>query len=69
MAAKLKIMHRDSDGKNNSETFYTTLTANLSSDTAVAVDTWARAYVALSTDTYNDSQVIDTVSINEILAE
>lgn len=66
--SKLKITHKDSNGKTNSETFNTTLDTSISSDTAVAVDTWAKAYCNLSTDNYNDTEITTTQSINEILA-
>ena len=69
MATKMKISHADSAAKVNTEIFYTTLTTDISSDTAAAIDTWARAYCALSDDTYRDTEIIETVSINEILAE
>ena len=69
MATKMKISHLDSAGKVNTESFYTTLTTNISTDTATAIDTWARAYCALSDDTYKDTEIIETVSITEILAE
>lgn len=66
---KLKVLHESAKGKSNSELFYTTLNANVESDTAVAINTWARNFVALTTDTYEDTQITETVSINEILAE
>ena len=69
MATKMKISHADSAGKVNTESIYTTLTTDISSDTAAAIDTWARAYCALSDDTYRDTEIIETVSITEILAE
>ena len=69
MATKMKITHTDSAGKTNSESFYTTLTTDISSDTATAIDTWARAYCALSDDSYKDTEITETVSITEILAE
>lgn len=69
MSAKMKITHRDSNGKLNSEIFYTSLKANIDSDTATAVDTWSRAFVALSKDTYDDTQIIETTSITEVIAE
>ena len=66
--SKLKIMHKDANGKTNSETFNTTLNTNIGSDTAVAINTWALAYCNLSTDTYDDTEITSTQSINEILA-
>lgn len=71
MTSKMVVRHKDSLGKNNSETFNTTLTVDSVSDTAVAaaVDTWARSFVALSKDTYDDVSITESVSINEILSE
>lgn len=65
---KLKISHKDGNSKTNSETFNTTLTSDIDSDTALAVDNWARSFVALSNDTYEDTEITSTQSINEILA-
>ena len=51
------IRHVDQMNNKGSEKFYTTLTAeqiNSDSDTAVAFDAFARAFCALSTDTYDD---------------
>lgn len=68
MAAKLKIIHKDGvTGKNNTEIYNTTLPVNLDSDTAVAVDNWARGVVNLSTDNYQDTEITETVSLNEII--
>lgn len=36
---------------------------------ATAVDTACRAYNSLTTDTYSDCLLIETFSVNEILAE
>ena len=71
MTSKMVVRHKDSLGKNNSETFNTTLTVDSVSDTAVAaaVDTWERSFVALSKDTYDDVSITESVSINEILSE
>lgn len=69
MVSKLTVKHKDSSGKNNTENFYTTLNADLSSDTAVAVDSWARGFVSLTSDTYDDVVISSSQSINEILAE
>ena len=66
--SKLKITHKDANGKTNSEVFNTTLTTNVDSDTAIAINTWALAYCNLSTDNYNDTEITTTQSINEILA-
>lgn len=69
---KLTLRHVDSLGKKNSEIFTcdpAKINANISSDTAVAIDTWARGLVALSTDTYSDSEITQTQSVNEIISE
>ena len=66
--SKLKIMHKDTNGKTNSETFNTTLNASIDSDTAIAVYNWAAAYCNLSTDSYDDVEISTTQSINEIRA-
>lgn len=71
MVNKLVVKHKDSSGsgKTNTENFYTTLNVGLSSDTAVAVDSWARGFVSLTSDTYEDVVISSTQSINEILVE
>lgn len=51
------IKHYDQLSNHNSEKFYTTLTAEqvaTDSNTALAFDSFARAVVRLSTDTYED---------------
>lgn len=67
---KLKVMHVDATGKKtNSELFTTSLSVNMSKLVATEVDTWARGFVGLTTDTYTDSEISETSSINEIIAE
>lgn len=69
MVSKLTVKHKDSSGKNNTEIFNTTLNVDLSSDTAVAVDSWARGFVSLTSDTYEDAVITSTESINDKIAE
>ena len=69
MVSKLTVKHKDSNGKNNTEIFNTTLNVDLSSDTAIAVDSWARGFVSLTSDTYEDVVISSTQSINEKIAE
>ena len=70
MAAKLTIQSRDSNSKLINENFKISDSYELpDSDTAVIIDTFARGIVNLTTNTYQDSVVTRTQSINEILAE
>lgn len=69
MASRIKIIHYDSLHKNNSEQWATPLSADLDSDTAVAIDAWARAVVALTTDTYKDTEITTIQSINQKIDE
>lgn len=69
---KLTIRHVDNLGKKNTEIFTcdpAKINANISSDTATAIDTWARGFVALSTDTYSDAEITQTQSVDEIISE
>lgn len=70
--AKMTIRHISNTAKKNTEIFNcdpSKINVNISSDTAVAIDTFARAFVNLSTDTYNDTEISQTQSVTEILAE
>lgn len=69
MDNKMTIRHVNQMGTKATEIFKTTLTAALDSDTAVAVDSWAKSFVALSTDTYQDTEIQSTQSINEKIVE
>lgn len=69
MTNRLTVRHVNQMGSKSNEVFRTTLTADLDSDTAVAVDSWARQFVALSTDTYTDTEIESTQSINEKIME
>lgn len=69
MNSKLTVKHVNANNKQNTEVFNTTLSTDISSETAIAVDTWARQFVYLTTDTYNDSTITSTLSINEKIAE
>ena len=70
--AKLTIRHTSNLGVKGSEIFTcdpVKINANIDSDTAVAIDTWAKQFTALSTETYSDTEITETQSINEIIAE
>lgn len=69
MNSKLTVKHVDSNNKQNTEVFNTTLDVDMSSETALAIDAWARQFVNLTTDTYNDTVITSTLSINEKIAE
>lgn len=68
---KLTVRHKDSTGKKtNTEIFNCDpdkINVNISSDTATAIDTFARNLTAMSTDTYEDAIITQTASIIEIL--
>lgn len=71
---KMKIKHAklDADGGNNSEIFRTPLRIEdieNSSDTAVALDTWARSFVNLSTDEYRGVEFTATADLTQIIVE
>lgn len=67
---KFTIKHINSNATNmNKETFNFALDVNQvinDSDTAVALDTFARGFVALSKDSYNDCQIVTTKNLNSI---
>lgn len=65
---KLTVLHKDPTGlKTNSEQFKFALSiSEINSDTAVALDTWARGFVALSKDTYSDCELKTTKCIESI---
>ena len=70
----MKIMHAelDADGGKNSEIFRTPLRiedVENDSDTALAVDTWARAFVNLSSDEYRGVEFTATANLTEIITE
>lgn len=72
MTSKLTVRHTTVTGAKNTEIFTcdpAIINVNIDSDTATAIDTWARGFVNLSTDTYQDSEIAQTQSVNEILAE
>ncbi len=69
---KLTVKHKDNLSKRSTEIFNANpnvISNSMSSDTAVALDTWAKGFVALSTDTYEDTEVSSTFSLNEFVAE
>lgn len=71
-SAKITVKHYSPDNKNNTEIFNcdpTKINVNMSSDTAVAVRTWALGFVSLSADTYQDVEITQTNSVNSIIAE
>ena len=70
--SKMTVRHTSNTTKKNTEIFNcdpSKINVNISSDTAVAIDTFARAFVNLSKDIYNDTEISQTQSINEILSE
>lgn len=72
MTSKLTVRHTDALGKKNTEIFNcdpTKINVNIDSDTAVVIENWARSFVALSNDTYQDSEISQNQSIAEIIAE
>lgn len=71
---RLTIYHSDQTGilnsKLNSESFATSLSTDMSSDTAVAVHNWAENLIStLSNDVYEHSVIQTSASLNEILSE
>lgn len=67
---RLTLKHRRADGKANSELFYCNqekINTGISSETAVAIDNWGRAMVALTTDNYEDCIITQTASVIEII--
>lgn len=67
---RFRIEHTDNTGQNtNYENFNLALTiqdVTGSSDTAIALDTFAKSFVALSTDTYSDSKIYTTKNLDSI---
>ena len=71
-STKLKVKHIDSTGKKvNTEIFNcsSAINTNISSDTAIALDTWAKGFVSLSADSYDDCEITTTQSLNELVAQ
>lgn len=71
-SVKLTVYHRANDSKLSSEVFKgnpTVINSDMSSDTAVLLDTWAKGFTNLSTDTYEDTTINISYSLNEIIAE
>lgn len=75
-SVKLTVKHQDNSqvgtSKRNTEIFTANpnvINSNMSSDTAVTLDTWARAFVALSTDTYEDTEVSSSFSLTAYISE
>lgn len=62
------VRHIDNLGSStNSERFNFALKVNdIDSDTAIALDTFARAMTALTTDTYNDSEIVTARNLETI---
>lgn len=74
MAAKtqLKVQSNQvSDGsvKTVSLGYISNFAASDTSAVAAAVDAASRAFITLTTDTYSDCLLIETFSVNDILAE
>ena len=70
---KLKVKHAgmtQTGATNNTEIFRTSLKIediDNNSDTALALDTWARAFVNLSTDEYRSVDITATAELAEII--
>lgn len=68
---KMTVKHYDTERKNNTEVFNCDPSifnaGTIASDTAVVVDTWAKAFTALTTETYDDTVIQTSQSINEVL--
>lgn len=70
MTTKLLVKHANALGRTYTETFYCNpekINVNISSDTATAIDTWARSFIALTTEAYGDSEIVQTASVIEII--
>lgn len=65
---KLKVIHKDGRGDTNSETFNLNLSINDFQDsvTAAAFDSWARGFVNLTNDTYEDCTITEMRIIEKI---
>lgn len=66
---KMTVRHTDNIGDTGTEIFNVNFTVQeLNSDTvkAAQVDTWAKGYVGLSVDTYDDSKITSTNSVERI---
>lgn len=66
---KITIRHTSNIGDTGTEIFYANFTVQeLNADTvkAAQVDTWAKGYVNLSLDSYDDSKITSTNSVERI---
>ncbi len=60
------VYHIDATGSKNNERFNFALKIDeISSDTAVALDSFARGFVNLTKDTYDDSQIFTSRNLIE----
>lgn len=69
-ASRLTVYHTIQEGakiKTNSESFYSTNHADMSSDTAVAMLDWAEGFVSITNDNYEYCKIEDSISLNEIV--
>lgn len=65
----MKILSRDALGNDAETTINTSRLFVNPSATYQQVDTFARALMGTSTNTYNDTNLITVISVNEVLAE
>lgn len=70
--SKLTVRHTDANGNKATEIFIcdpAIINVNIDSDTATAIDSWARGFVNLTTETYQNCDISQVQSVNEILSE
>lgn len=65
---KLKVKHVSATQVDSNEVFNLNIPASSfrDSDTAIAFDAWARSFVNLSTDTYDDCEISEMKIIEKI---
>lgn len=69
MTSTLRFYHVDENAKKYTEKISTNISvATLTKTTAGYIDTWARAMVALTYDSFYDSEITSVQSLNEYLA-
>lgn len=69
-AVRLTVKHTNNLSKKNSETFRgnpEVINSNMTSDTSVALDSWARAFVGLTDEIYTDTEINMNYSLNQII--
>lgn len=66
---RMQIQHADSTGKKYSEYMYTNIPVSATLEQAQLIDTANRAIIGLTNDTYIDTTLVQSKSVNEIIAE